>query len=76
MEVEAAPTTCHHAKFLGVTPRTKEVTSILVIWIILEVGFFLYKKKPGSEGIAHTPLISLVSLYSNVTVVYTGIGWF
>ena len=55
MEVKAAPATCHRAKFLGVTPRIKEVTLILVILTKMDPVFFLYKKK-GSEGIAHTPL--------------------
>ena len=56
MEVKAAPTTCHCAKFLGVTPRTKIVTLILAISIKMGPAFFLYEKKAGWEGIAHTPL--------------------
>ena len=60
MEVKAAPTFCHRAKFLGVTPRTKEVRLILVISTKMEPGFFLSKKKPGLDSIAHTPLKRLL----------------
>ena len=44
MEVNAAPATCHRAKFLGVTPRTKEVTLILVILPKMDPVFFCTKK--------------------------------
>ena len=57
MEVKAAPTTCHRAKFLGITPRTKEVTLILVISTKMGSCIFLLKKA-GQDSIAHTPLRS------------------
>ena len=55
MQVKATPTTYHRTKFLGVTPRTKEVTLILVILTKMDPVLFCVKKT-GWESIAHTPL--------------------
>ena len=59
MQVKATPTTYHRTKFLGVTPRTKEVRLILVISAKMDPVFFC-TKKTGPESIAHTPLKPLV----------------
>ena len=53
MEIKAAPTTCHRAKFLSVTPRTKEVTLILVILTKMDPVFCA--KKQDGIGL-HIPL--------------------